>query len=237
MALPVLTHPTFEVQNPANDETLKFRPMLVKEEKLLLMAKQSENRNDQLTAIQDILQACLMTDSVKISEQPFFALEYLFIQLRAQSISNKAKASYQDADEDKPRTFDVDLSKVKLKKSSEINPMIDLGNNITLVLKYPPVSMYTSKEFYELDDAEVFDHILLNSMDKIFENDTMHDCKTISKKELKDFIDSIPSKDYEKIQAFFENIPTLLYVIEYKNEAGVERRIELSSIDDFFTFV
>jgi len=237
MGLPILTQPTFTIKNPANDSDIVCRPMLVKEEKILLMAKQSDDRKDILNAVKNIVSACVEDKKFNVNQIPFFALEYLFIKIREQSISNKAKVSYQDEDENEPREFEVDLSEVELKKTPGIKMDIELQENISIRLKYPTVALYTSSEYFKLTDSDRLDYILQNSIDKIFEGDKTHDCKTAAKGELVNFVNSIPAAKYKEIEDFFNKIPTLYYEINYTNNAGTERKIVLSTLDDFFTFV
>ena len=234
--LPKLSHPTFDVIIPTTKEKVKVRPMLVKEEKILLIAKQSDDRSEQLNAIKQVCNNCIVTPNVKVDDLAFVDMEYLFLKIRSFSISNKAKVSYKDNEDEKVYNFELDFDKVETKQETESNPVIDLGDNISLVLKYPPVSVYTDKSFFNLEDDKVFETILLSSMTKIFENDKAYDCKSAQKAELLEFINSIPAKPYEKIQEFFNSVPTLYYAIEYKNEKGTERKIELRTLEDFFTF-
>ena len=234
--LPKLSHPTFDVIIPTTKEKVKVRPMLVKEEKILLIAKQSDDRAEQLNAIKQVCNNCIVTPNVKVDDLAFVDMEYLFLKIRSFSISNKVKVSYRDNEDEKVYNFELDFDKVETKQETESNPVIDLGDNISLVLRYPPVSVYTDKSFFNLEDDKVFETILLSSMTKIFENDKAYDCKSVQKAELLEFINSIPAKQYEKIQEFFNSVPTLYYAIEYKNEKETERKIELRTLEDFFTF-
>lgn len=236
MALPKLSHPTFEVKLPSNNEKLKCRPMLVKEEKILLVAKQSGERLDQLNAIKQVVTNCVVSDKFNIDTMPFVDMEYLFLKIRELSVSSTAKASFRDNGDDKVYDFDIDLTKVEVKADDQVSPSIDLGEGVTVVLKYPSVAVYTAKQFFDLKEEEIFEYVLMKSIDKIFEGDKMYDMKMVSDKELKEFIESIPSKHYEKIQQFFQNAPTLYYKIEYENSNNEKRTIELKTLDDFFTF-
>lgn len=236
MALPKITHPTFDVTIPITNKKVKVRPMLVKEEKILLMAKQSEERSEQLEAIKQVVQNCIITDNVSVDNIAFFEMEYLFLKIRAASISSKGKAAYRDNEDNKVYNFDIDLDKVVLKSSAEVSPNIDLGGNIAIALSYPPTSVFTSKEFFTLDDSKVFEHIFTKCLNKIYQGDEAFDPKQATPEELAEFVNSIPSKSYEKIQEFFNAIPTLFYEIKYQNEMGTERTITLTTLDDFFTF-
>lgn len=236
MALPKITHPTFDVTIPITNRKVKVRPMLVKEEKILLMAKQSEDRADQLEAIKQVVQNCIVTDNISVDNIAFFETEFLFLKIRSASISSKGKAAYRDNEDEKIYNFDIDLDKVILKAQNEASPNIDIGGGIAITLSYPPTSVFTSKDFFALDDTKVFEHILTKCLNKIYQGDEAFDPKQAKPEELDEFINSIPSKSYEKIQEFFNSIPTLFYEIKYQNSKGTERTITLTTLDDFFTF-
>lgn len=235
--LPKLKTPLFDVNIPSLNKKVKARPMTVKEEKLLLMAKQSGERLDQLKAILQVINNCLQAKDVVVEELCFYDLEYLFLKIREQSISGKSKVAYRDNEDEKIYNFDIDFEDIEIKKpEKEVKNIVELEDDISMVLKYPAASLYISEEFFKLEETEIFEYILLNSIDKICQGETIYNRKTMDIKELKEFIETIPSKKYEEIQEFFDNVPSLYYKIEYTNEKGTKREIELKSIDDFFTF-
>ena len=202
MALPKIDKPLFEMTIPSQKRTIKLRPFVVKEEKILLTAQQSGQEKDIVIAIKQVLQNCIQDPTFDIDTLTTFDLEYMFLKLRARSVNNIIEVSYRDNEDEKVYNFELDFDKVETKQDTESNPVIDLGDNISLVLKYPPVSVYTDKSFFNLEDDKVFETILLSSMTKIFENDKAYDCKSVQKAELLEFINSIPAKQYEKIQEF-----------------------------------
>lgn len=236
MALPKIQYNTFDTTIPSSQKKAKFRPMLVKEEKILLMAKQSGERADQLNAIKQIVGNCSLESWLNVNEITYFDLEYLFLKIREQSVSNIVKVSYRDNEDDKIYDFEIDLSKIEVDMSKALSPNIDLGNSLSIVLKYPTVEVFTSKEFFDVKTEDVFEYLLANCITKIFQGETLFDMKTSTKQEIKEFIESIPSKEYVKIQEFFESVPTLYHKIEYTNSNGTARTIELKSLEDFFTF-
>lgn len=236
MALPKIQYAMYDITIPSTQKKVKFRPMLVKEEKILLMAKQSEERADQLNAIKQVVNNCCTDLAVYIEELTYFDLEYIFLKIREQSVSNIVKVSYRDNEDDKVYDFEIDISKIEVDMSNAKSPTIELGDDISIVLSYPSVKTFTAKEFFDLKQEEVFDYLLANCITKVFQEDKLYDIKSSSKQEIKEFIESIPSKQYEKIQEFFENVPNLYYKIEYRNEKGTDRKIELKSLEDFFTF-
>ncbi len=236
MALPKIQHALFDIELQSNKKKIKCRPMLVREEKILLMAKQADDRADQLNAIKQVVTNCVQEKDFNVDSLPFFDLEWTFLKIREQSVSNVSKVSYRDNEDDKVYNFDVDLTKVTLKKDEDSSPVIQLSDGISMVLKYPSVKLFTSKDFYKLKEEEIFENVLMQSIDKIYQDDKAFSTETSSAQELKEFVESIPSKHYEQIQKFFSSIPTLYYKIEYKNSMGTAREIELTTLDDFFTF-
>ena len=133
-------------------------------------------------------------------------------------------------------SFDIDLDKVEVKFPEGVESKLEVGDSLYLTLKYPPVSLYTNSEFFNLDDTKIFETVVQASMDKIYEGDKLYDCKQQTKEELQEFIDSIPAKQFEQIQNFLTNIPSLFYEIKYSNSKGTERVIQLQTLEDFFTF-
>ena len=235
--LPKIKVPTFDITIPNEAGTYKARSMVVAEEKILLMAKESGERADQLNAILQVVNNCiLMPKGFKAEELPYYKLEYLFLKIREQSVSNKARVSYRDQEDDKVRDFVVDLADVQLKCDEEKDNKIVLGDDVVMILRYPSAKMYASKEFQEQKPETIMEYLISNCIDKIFEGDKAHDPKVASKAELKEFIESIPSKQFEEIQNYFAGIPSLYYKIEYTNDMGTKREIELKTLDDFFTF-
>jgi hypothetical protein len=210
--------------------------MVVAEEKILLMAKESNERADQINAIMQVVNNCILTKGFKVSDLPYYKLEYLFLKIREQSVSNIARVSYRDQEDDKVRDFVVNLADVQLMCLEERSNKIVLGDDIVMTLKYPSVKLYTSKDFYDKKPEDLMEFLLTNCIDKVFEGDKAHDPKTAGEGELKEFINSIPSKQYEEIQNYFSGIPTLYYKVEYTNDNGTKREIELKTLDDFFTF-
>jgi len=234
MALPKIQHPTFEVTVPSTKKKSKFRAMLVKEEKILLMAKQAEDRADQLNSVVQVINNCAMDGDFKVEELAMFDLEYIFLKIRANSVSNIAKLAFRDNDDEKTYNFEIDLNKIEVQFDKDVNTSIEVSNGIILQMKYPNVSMYLDKNLYSMDDDKVFDYMLRACMDKIIEGDSIHICKDANKDELEEFIDSIPSKAFDDIQEFLSNMPSMYHSEKYKNANGDERTIEFRTLEDFF---
>lgn len=236
MALPKISYPTFDVTIPVTNRKIKVRPMLVKEEKILLMAKQSADKAEQLGTLKQVVQNCIVSEGISVDNIAFFECEYLFLKIRAASISTKAKAAYRDNEDNKVYNFEIDLDKVTLQPDSAPEMSIDLGGGIAMTLTYPPTSVFTTKGFFDLSDDAVFETVLTSCISKIYEGEKVYNPKDASPEEMEEFVSSIPSKNYEKIREFFDSIPSLFYEIKYKNANGTERTITMRTLDDFFTF-
>lgn len=235
MALPKLSQPTFEFTVPSTKKKIKMRPMLVKEEKILLMAKQSGSRNDIMSAIKQIVNNCITTEGLGVEKLAIFDLEYLFLKLRSISISNITNVSYKDNEDEQKYDFEIDLDKIEIDMSKAPSNKISLSKDVILELSWPSVDIYTDKELYEISDADMFTFMLDRCMTKVFQGDTAFDPKTSTPEERKEFIENIPAKAAEQIRKFFGSVPSLSHELKYKNSKGTDRTIVLGSLEDFFT--
>lgn len=233
--LPKISQPLFECTLPATKKVIKYRPMQVREEKILLIAKQSADRTDIYNGITQIVGNCVADDKFKANQLPLCDLEYLYIQIRSNSVGNIVKVSYIDSEDEQQYDFEVDLTKIGVTEVTVPNKF-ELPDNVNLLLKYPPSSIYMDSEFASLPDADAFDKIFLSTLDKIYQGDKVFSCADSTKEELKEFIDSIPSKSYNDIRKFLTSLPVLKYQIEYKNSKGTDRKINLTTLEDFFIF-
>jgi len=235
MSLPKINYPTFTVEIPSTKKKTTFRPFLVKEEKILLMAKASEDETDILLAIKQIVNNCSLDDKFDVNGLSIFDLEYCFIKIRAASVSDIISVSYNDYEDKQNYTFEININDVKVIFPPEVNKNIKITPTTGIVLKYPLVSLYEDKEFLEAGE-ETFFQLIVRCIDKIYEDDKMLDAKNYNFKELTEFLENLDVKTFESIQQFMINQPSLLYTIEYKNSLGNDRKIELKSLTDFFTF-
>lgn len=235
MSLPKISHPTFQAVLPASKKTVKYRPMLVKEEKILLIAKQSGDRHDIYNSVTQVVNNCVVEPNFKAEKLTLCDLEYLYIQIRANSIGNTIKVSYIDNEDEKQYDFDVDLNSITT-TAPDVPNKFELPDDVHVLLKYPPASVYLEPGFNELSESDAFDKVLLASLDKIYQGDKAYNCADSTAKELKDFTDSIPAKSYAEIRKFLTSMPTLEHKIEYKNSKGTDRKINLTTLEDFFIF-
>jgi hypothetical protein len=233
MSLPKISHPTYNIKVPSLNKNYKFRPFLVKEEKILLMAKESDKEADIFSAIKQIVNVCSL-DDLNVDKLAIFDLEYLFLKIRAFSIENIIKVSYKDLEDNKNYDFTIDLNEIEVKFPEKIVNNIKITENMGIIMKYPSASIYDDKEFLDLDKDYLFE-LIIRCVDKIYEEDTIFEAKDYSRKEIGDFLENLDSKTFASIQEFLVNSPKLEHVIKYKNSFDNEREITLNSLNDFFT--
>jgi hypothetical protein len=234
MALPKIKHPTFEFKIPSTGKKEIFRPFLVKEEKLLLIAKSSEDKSDILRAIKQVINNCCINDNFDIDKISIFDLEYLFLQIRAVSVNNVVKVSYRDNEDEQVYEFEIDLSKVEVQFPENINKNIKITDQMGILMKYPSASIFDDKDYFKDSNNAVYE-LIVRSIDKIYDADDIHDPANYSSEEIEAFLDDCGVAVFEKIQEFMTNNPKLYHKIEYQNANGNTRVIELSSLTDFFT--
>jgi len=237
MTLPSVETPRYELTLPSTDKVVQFRPFLVKEEKVLLLAMESNNNTEIINATKEILNACTF-EKLEIEKLPIFDIEYIFLQIRAKSVGEIAKFKMLCPD-DKSTYVDVevDLTKVNVQvdDTHTNNIVIDENRKLGVVFNYPTLEM--TKAGFNIDETDIntlFD-IMTTSIDHIYEGEKVYPAKDSTKEELKTFLESLPQKTFEKIKTFFETMPQLRHTIEVENpKTKVKSTIDLKGIRDFF---
>ena len=234
MSLPKIEFPVTEITIPTTDKTVNFRPFLVKEEKILLMAQSAKSKKETLKAIKQVINNCAI-DELDVDKLQIVDIEYLFLQLRAISVNNIIDLEYVDNEDQKSYKFKVSIDDIKVNKpKKKVSNKVMITDSIGIMLKHGDGSTIDNLEDFK-DEVDLLSFYAKNCITEIFDNETIYDLKEYSEAELDTFIDGLPSKTLEKIKAFFANAPKMEYTIKYKNSLGTERQIVLSSLDDFFT--
>ena len=238
MALPILETTTFELRLPSSDVKVKYRPFLVKEEKVLLQALESEQQKQIVQALKDIVSVCTF-GTLNVDELPTFDLEYVFLQIRSKSVGEVAKLRLLCPDDKTTYTdVEVDLSTVDVHVDEEHNNkiMVDEEKKIGLLMKYPTInSIDPNKDYKKGADTKVLFKVIADGIYQIFEGDTVHMAKDYSADELNKFIESIDTKSFKKIQTFYETMPKLTHEVDVVNpKTKVTSKITLSGLSDFF---
>ncbi len=232
MSLPKIDQPLFEMTIPSTQKKVKFRPFLVKEEKILLVAQQSESDRDIIRAIKQVLNNCIV-DGINVDDLATFDLEYMFLKLRAKSVNNVVKLSYRDNEDDKVYDFEIDLDEIEIKKSEGITNKIQINDEVGIVMQYPSASITEELGEYE-SEVDLLMFFVKKSIAEIYDSESVYVVKEQSEEELDQFIDSLDVSTFEKIREFFEAMPRLYHALTYTNEMGNERVIELTNLKDFF---
>ena len=230
MQLPKIQTPIFNIEIPSIKKTKKFRPFLVKEEKILLLAQQG-NDSDLLDAITQIINNCCLED-LNISSLASFDLEYIFLKLRARSVNNLVELKYKDKEDDKIYAFEVDLDNIDITYDENHTNKIKINDQYTILMKYPGIDL--PDEIKTVSQDDVFYKMIVSCIDKIYNENEIFLMNEYSFEEAKNFIDNLDVPTFEKIQNFFNTMPKLLHRLEYVNANGTPRVIDIQGIKDFF---
>ena len=234
MALPKISHPTFELTLPSNGKKIKLRPFLVKEEKVLLMASQSEDTDEILNSLKQVISNCIIESDIELDELATFDIEYIFLKLRSRSVNNIIKLRYKDNEDEKSYDLELNLDDVEVKTFKDHNNKIEINKEIGFTMKYPKVSI-TEKLKDAKNQTDVFFEMLKSSIDIIYEGKNEYNALDSSDEELEEFIQDLDVKTFNKIQKFYETIPRLYHELKYTNSLGNERVVRLETLNDFFT--
>jgi hypothetical protein len=232
MSLPKINYPIFEVVIPSSKTKVKMRPFLVKEEKILLTAQTTGNTRDVVLAIKQVVNNCLL-DTVDVDKLATFDLEYLFIKLRGRSINNVIDVTYRDPDDDQDYKLQIDLDKVEIINNPDHNSNIKINDQLGLVLRYPKTDMLKAVE-QASSEVDLYFEVIKYCIDKVYDENEVYDTKDYTDEELVDFITSLDVTTFKEIQKFLETMPKLHYETSYTNSNGVEKKVVLQNLNDFF---
>ena len=235
MALPVLETNTFELTLPSSDVKVKYRPFLVKEEKILLLAMESEDTAEVTKALKEIVHTCTF-GTINVDALPTFDLEYMFLNIRAKSVGEVAKLKLLCPDDKETyANVEVDLSKVEVQVDDKHSNEIQINDKIKMVMKYPTINSFDpSVDATKLKTEQLFD-IIADTVYEIYDGETVHKGMDYSKEEMKNFIESLTSEHFNKIQQFFNTMPRLQHELEIENpKTKVKSKVVLSGLQSFF---
>lgn len=241
--LPKIDVPVYELKLISSGKKIKFRPFTVKEEKLLLMANESDDANYSLETIKQILNNCIMSD-IKISDLPTFDVEYLFLHLRARSVGEVVKLKYKCNNlvqkEEKEEQcgnlveVQVDLLDIEPEQNPKHNPKIEITPKLGIVMKYPKMEVLQAQDPNE-EEMTLILNMILECIDYIYDEESIYYAKDSTKEELMEFIDSLQSKDLEKIKDFFDTMPKLKKKIHFEcKKCGYQEDFDVEGIQSFF---
>ena len=236
MALPKLTTPTYELEIPSTHEKIKYRPFLVKEEKILMMALESKSSGDITQAVKDIVSECTF-NKVNIDLMPMFDVEYIFLNIRSKSVGEVSKLKILCPDDKKTYAdVELDLNKVNVQVGEDHTNKIELGNGMGMIMKYPSIDSFKDSGIRDINASNMLE-VISTCILQIFEEEgkKVYDPKDQTKKELTDFIEQLNTKQFKDVQKFFDTMPKLKHEITVKNpKTKIESKITLSGLNDFF---
>tara|TARA_B100001996_G_scaffold363634_1_gene332064 strand:- start:195 stop:908 length:714 start_codon:yes stop_codon:yes gene_type:complete len=236
MALPKLNTPTYELEVPSTDEKIKYRPFLVKEEKILLMAMESKDNAQIINAVKDIVSSCTF-EKVNVSTMPMFDMEYIFLNIRAKSVGEISKLKILCPDDKKTyASVELDLTKVEVQVSDDHTNKIELTDDMGMIMTYPTIDSFLESGIENIDANNMLD-VIGSCVLQIYEEkgEKVYQAKDQTKKELTEFIESMNSGQFKQLQSFFDTMPKLTHTIKVKNPKTKKTSdVKLTGLNDFF---
>ena len=238
MPLPKIATPTYELVLPSTDQTIQFRPFLVKEEKLLVLALESEDNKQITTAIKSVLKNCVLTKGIKVEQLPTFDIEFLFLNIRGKSVGEELEVNIVCPDDEKTQvTVDINLDDIQVQKNEEHNKQIKLDDNLMMEMKYPSLDQFIKNnfDFNEKNQMDQSFQLIASCIDKIYSEEEVWATADCTKKEVNDFLEQMNSGQFKLIETFFETMPKLSHTISVINpKTKVESDVVLEGLASFF---
>ena len=236
MALPKLNTPTYELEVPSTDEKLKYRPFLVKEEKILLMAMESGKNEDIIQAVKDIVSECTF-NKIDLGSMPMFDVEYIFLNIRAKSVGEVSKLKLLCPDDKKTYVdTEVNLTEVQVQVDEEHTNKIELTDDMGMIMTYPTIDSFTESGIQNINASNMID-VISSCILQIYEKngEQVYQAKDQTKKELVEFVEQLNTKQFKELQKFFDTMPKLKHTVKVKNpKTKKSSDIVLTGLNDFF---
>ena len=240
MPLPTIETPSYELKLPSSSKKIKYRPFLVKEEKILILALESRDQNEITNAVTDVLKKCIITRGVKVDDLPTFDIEYIFLNIRAKSIGEDIKMMVTCPDDNETKVpVTVYVDQIKVVKPEDHKTDIVLDDKMTLRMKYPSLNQFIDDNFEVEDEPEtVVDKtfkVVADCMDTVFTKEDAWDAKDYTPDERLKFVEQLSSKQYKQVEKFFATMPKLSHTIEVVNPNTKEKgSVVLEGLANFF---
>ena len=237
MPLPKISTPTYELELPSTGKKIKYRPFLVKEEKILIIAMESEDEKQITNAIKDVISSCIITRGVKVEQLSTFDIEYLFLNIRGKSVGEEVEVMVTCPDDGVTQVpTSINLDDIKVQKDKKHNRDIKLDDSLILRMKYPSLEEFIKNNFsgQEITVDNTFD-LICSCVEQVYSEEESWSASDCTRKELKQFLDQLSSKQFKEIETFFETMPKLSHTVSVTNpETGVKSDIVLEGLTAFF---
>ena len=236
MALPVLTTPTYELEVPSTDEKIKYRPFLVKEEKVLLIALESGESSQIVQAIKTIVDECTY-NKLPLGRLPMFDIEYIFLQIRSKAVGEVSKLNLLCPDDGKTYVeVQVNLSEIEVEVNETHKNKIELTEDMGMIMTYPTIDSFIDGKFTDITAENMID-VVASCVLQIYEKkgEVVYDAKDSTKQEMVEFIENMNTNQFKDVQDFFDSMPVLKHTVKFKNpKTKVECEMVLKGLNDFF---
>ena len=238
MPLPKIATPTYELELPSTGQSIQYRPFLVKEEKVLVIALESEDNKQITTAIKAVLKSCILTKGVKVESLPTFDIEFLFLNIRGKSVGEELEVNVICPDDGETTvSVTISLDEIEVQKDENHSNKIKIDDSIMMELKYPSLDQFIKNNF-DFNDKNAMDQsfdLIASCIDKVYTEDEVWATADCTKKEVKEFLESMNSQQFKEIEAFFESMPKLSHTINVTNpNTKVESEVTLEGLASFF---
>ena len=238
MPLPKIATPTYELELPSTKQSIKYRPFLVKEEKLLVLALESEDNKQITTAIKNVLKNCISTKGIKVETLPTFDIEYLFLNIRGKSVGEEVEVNITAPDDGvTPIPVTILLDEIKVEENKEHSKNIKIDDTLMMAMKYPSLDQFIKNNF-NFEDSSNIDQsfeLIAGCVDKIFSEEEVWAADDCSKKEIMEFLEQMNSIQFKEIEKFFETMPKLSHTVKVTNPVTkVKSDVVLEGLSSFF---
>ena len=238
MPLPKIVAPTYELELPSTGETIEYRPFLVKEEKLLIIALESEDMKQITTGIKNVIKNCILTSGIKVQDLPTFDIEYLFLNIRGKSVGEHIEVMVTCPDDEKTQVpMSINIDDIKIKKEKDHSTDITLDDTYTLRMKYPSLNEFIKTNFDQVEKMKVDDtfELISSCIDQVYSEEETWSHQECTKKELSDFVESLNSSQFKMVENFFTSMPKLSHTVKVTNpNTKVDSEIKLEGLQSFF---
>jgi len=238
MPLPKIATPTYELELPSTGATVKYRPFLVKEEKVLVIALESEDNKQITNAIKAVLKNCILSKGIKVEDLPTFDIEYLFLNIRGKSVGEELEVNIICPDDEKTQVpVTINLDEIQVQKDENHTNKIKVDDSIMMEMKYPSLEQFIKNNF-DFNDKNVMEQsfeLIATCIDKIYTEDEVWASADCTKKEMKDFLEQMNSTQFKEIESFFDTMPKLSHTISVTNpKTKVKSDVVLEGLASFF---
>ena len=238
MPLPTIATPTYELELPSTGKTLRYRPFLVKEEKLLVLALESEDTKQITTAIKAVLKSCIKTRGIKVEKLPTFDIEYIFLNIRGKSVGEEIEVNLICPDDNETNVpVVINIDDIEIQKSEDHERRIALDKNLMMELRYPSLEQFIAQnfDFEEENQVEQSFDMIAACIDKIYNEEEVWSTADCTHKEIVDFLEQMNSKQFKEIENFFSTMPKLSHEVEITNpKTKVKSTVVLEGLSSFF---